>query len=91
MKIRVLPDFVDEAGPLEVLPQVLFDPRHREDDAAVLDLLSQRFEGVDGGEVELTLASELSRNHLTGVGEESIAASARSVKSWALAKNSGES
>ena len=52
MKIRSSPTLVDEAGPLQVVAQVLLHPGQGEDDASPLDLPAQRLERVGRGEVD---------------------------------------
>ena len=48
----VATDTVDVPGGLELGEEVLFDPRHREDDAALIERLLQLLERVDGGDVD---------------------------------------
>jgi hypothetical protein len=74
----VFPDPIDESGGGQHLAYVELCPRERENDASIGQRLTYVFEGVDACQVDFGLAA-------------STEASARRLKSSALAKNSGAS
>ena len=88
----VLADLVEQAGGLERVAQILLDPRHREHDSAACQFDPQLIEDVEGGQVDLDVGFGVEHEPLRPApGSASTAASARSRKFSALAKNSGAS